>query len=185
MDTDDRRSSPFADTSGKLCTSTLYAVLKSRAAEAGSANSAFWRSCAPPRVQFFGWLLIHGRVQCKTSLLQRKVVQDSTRELCNRAPETASHLIFHCAFAASFWQTLGFQLRQHWASKTFISCRDLIQSQRLTSTRSSSSAAGSSGSDEMGSSSDKKRCPCDKRCRCASTKPPFGGVASLGQIDLW
>lgn len=110
MDTDDRRSSPFADTSGKLCTSTLYAVLKSRGAEAGSANSAFWRSCAPPRVQFFGWLLIHGRVQCKTSLLQRKVVQDSTCELCNREPETASHLIFHCAFAASFWQTLGFQL---------------------------------------------------------------------------
>jgi hypothetical protein len=110
MDTDDQRNSPFADTSGKLFTSALYAVLKSRGAKAGSANSAFWRTCAPPRVQFFGWLLVHGWVQCETSLLQRKVVQDSTCELCNREPETASHLIFHCAFAASFWQTLGFQL---------------------------------------------------------------------------
>jgi hypothetical protein len=27
-----------------------------------------WESCAPPRVKFFIWLMVHGRVQCRTNL---------------------------------------------------------------------------------------------------------------------
>jgi len=40
-------------------------------------------------------------------LLRKKVVQDCTCELCGEEPETASHLILHCAFAASLWRSLG------------------------------------------------------------------------------
>lgn len=118
---DDRRSSLFADTTGKLSSSALYAMLNSRNSDPAGANNAFWKSCAPPRVQFFGWLLVHGRIQCKANLLRRNIVQDSTCDLCKREAETASHLIFHCDFSASFWSALGFS----WPSDANV--QDILQ----------------------------------------------------------
>ena len=106
----DKRNSPFADHDGKLHTRDLYALLKSMSAPAGTTVSKFWSSYAPPRVQFFAWLLVHGRIQCKENLLKRRILTDSTCELCGGQPETASHLILHCSFAASFWRSLGFDI---------------------------------------------------------------------------
>ena len=77
-------------------------------ATASSPTSIFWRSCAPPRVQFFAWLLVHEWIQCKATLARRMILPDSTCELCGDGPETAVHLLFHCDFAASFWRALGF-----------------------------------------------------------------------------
>ena len=70
----------------------------------------FWGSCAPPWVQFFAWLLVHERIQCKANLARRKILPDDTCELCGRCPETVVHLLFFCDFAASFWRALGFDI---------------------------------------------------------------------------
>ncbi|RLM73993.1 uncharacterized protein C2845_PM15G16920 [Panicum miliaceum] len=78
----DTRSSPFADEEEKLHTKDLYALLKSMGATAGSPISTFWRSCAPPRVQFFAWLLVHERIQCKANLARRRILSGNTCELC-------------------------------------------------------------------------------------------------------
>jgi len=104
----DKRHSPFADNEGKLHTKDLYSLLKCMGATASSRTSIFWRSCAPPRVQFFAWLLVHERIQCKATLARRMILPDSTCELCGDGPEMAVHLLFHCDFAASFWRALGF-----------------------------------------------------------------------------
>ena len=104
----DKRHSPFADKEGKLHMRDLYSLLKCMGATASSPVSTFWRSCAPPRVQFFAWLLVHERIQCKVNLARRKILPDDTCELCGRCPETAVHLLFHCDFAASFWRALRF-----------------------------------------------------------------------------
>ena len=104
----DLRHSPFADEDGKLHTKDLYALLKCIGASANSSFGTFWSSCAPPRVQFFAWLLVHEKIQCKTNLVRRKILLEDTCELCGRCPESAMHLLFHCDFAASFWWALGF-----------------------------------------------------------------------------
>ena len=45
-------------------------------------KNTFWNSRAPPRVQYFTWLLLHGSLQCKANLFQKKIVDDVTCDLC-------------------------------------------------------------------------------------------------------
>ena len=113
----DTRHSPFADADGALQTSALYALLKSMQAPSAGPVTTFWKCSAPPRVQFFAWLLQRDRIQCKTNLLRRHVLVDDICDLCGQAPETASHLIFHCQFASMFWRSIGFQLPSEFATK--------------------------------------------------------------------
>jgi len=79
---------------------------------AGSADISSAAKTFTPNMggQFFAWLLLHGHLQCKTNLLQRRIVEDATCELCAQAEETAEHLLVHCPFAASFWQRLVIQM---------------------------------------------------------------------------
>ena len=94
--------SPFTGTNGVLQTLGLYSLLKSMQSQSGSIATSFWKCCAPPRVQFFAWLLQNDRIQCKANLHRRKFLEDNICELCSAEPETASHLLFHCTFASSF-----------------------------------------------------------------------------------
>jgi len=107
---DDKRLSPFSGVDGNLQTSALYALIKSMHNPSGSVTTNFWKSCAPPRVQFFAWLLQNDRIQCKVNLHRRHILGDDTCDLCGTEPETASHLLFHCEFASSFWRSLGYEL---------------------------------------------------------------------------
>jgi len=43
----------------------------------------FWRNAAPPRVQMFMWLLLQGRIQCRSVLHRKHVLLDCIREVCN------------------------------------------------------------------------------------------------------
>ena len=79
-------------------------------ATASSPTSIFWRSCAPPRVQFFGWLLIHDRVQSKANLHKKKILEDAVCDLCGCTAETTAHMMFGCSVASSFWRAIGVQV---------------------------------------------------------------------------
>ena len=109
-DNRDGRNSAFARENGTLHTSGLYKMIKSAETHLIPARGPFWRSCAPPRVQFFAWLLMHGRLKSKSNLFRKKIVADPTCDLCHSSPETAEHPIFQCPFAASFWLHLGFSI---------------------------------------------------------------------------
>ena len=109
-DTPDQRSSPFADSSGKLHTSALYKMMRSTQNTKSPLATFIWRDRAPPRVQFFSWLLVQERIQSREHLKRKHVVTDAVCEVCNHAEETAAHIIFHCAFAASFWEAIHVEL---------------------------------------------------------------------------
>jgi hypothetical protein len=67
----DSRISPFIEPNGKLDIGSVYRLLKGRG-QANNDQAAFiWNSKAPPRVQFFMWLLCHKRIQCHTNLLKK------------------------------------------------------------------------------------------------------------------
>jgi hypothetical protein len=101
---------PFATSDGKLRTGSLYQLLVDAQGTDSPASKFVWKSKAPRRVQFFAWLLIQDRVQCKANLLKKGVVQEASCEVCGAADETATHIIFQCPFAQDFWQTLRFDL---------------------------------------------------------------------------
>ncbi|RLM65717.1 uncharacterized protein C2845_PM16G00440 [Panicum miliaceum] len=105
--TSDKRLCIFAADDGKLHTSALYKLLQSAKGDKSPQASFTWRNKAPPRVQFFAWLLVRERIQSRAHLRQRKVLDNATCEVCSEADETAAHIIFECPFAASFWSALN------------------------------------------------------------------------------
>jgi hypothetical protein len=105
----DSRQSPLALPNGKLHTSLLYQLLAPQQV-VDAAAKAVWNSVAPPRVQFFEWLVIRNRVQSKANLLVKKIVDNAECEIFQGGEETICHILFECPFAQSFWAALGFQL---------------------------------------------------------------------------
>jgi len=62
---------------------------------------------APPKVKFFAWLLLQNSIQCKANLKKKNILDSDVCELCKCSAETASHLIFGCSIAQSFWRHIG------------------------------------------------------------------------------
>jgi len=78
----DKRLSPMITLDGSLQTSTLYMLLRSGQGAPDAAAKFIWSASTPPRVQFFGWLLIHDRVQSKANLHKKKILEDVVCDLC-------------------------------------------------------------------------------------------------------
>lgn len=65
-----------------------------------------WKTSAPPRVEFFFWLLLHGR--CWTAVRRWRPGLQSTNEhiLCAQASETMDHLLLECVFTREIWSVV-------------------------------------------------------------------------------
>ena len=68
-----------------------------------------WQNFAPPRVKFFGWVLTKDRIQCKTALCRKNILQDAICDICGDAEENGDHIISGCSFAKCFWRRIGWQ----------------------------------------------------------------------------
>jgi hypothetical protein len=101
---------PFVMPDGKLRTGPLYKLLLAAQGVESPISKVIWKNKAPPRVQFFAWLLTQGRVQCRANLPKKNIVQEANCEECGAAEETATHIIFQCPFAQDFWRALRFTL---------------------------------------------------------------------------
>jgi len=89
-------------------TGSLYRMLKARGQD--DPRAAFvWKNSAPPRVQLFMWLLLQKKIQCKSTLFKRHVVDDTTCEICGNADETPEHIIWGCSLGRTVWQRLNIQ----------------------------------------------------------------------------
>jgi len=105
---DDRRTSPLSGPENVLRAGPIYKMLMKTTGAPLCAFSTFvWQNRAPPRIQFFAWLLVQEKIQCKTNLLLKNIVDDARCELCNQGDETCDHIIFTCPAAADVWSALG------------------------------------------------------------------------------
>jgi len=53
------------------------------------------------------WLLVQRRIQSRSVLRKKHIVQDATCQVCNASEETPDHIIGGCAIAVSFWKRLN------------------------------------------------------------------------------
>jgi len=106
-DSADKRLSVFSKGEAGLDTGALYRLLKSRGQRNDFGASFVWKNSAPPRVQLFMWLLVQERIQSRSLLRKKHIVQDSTCQVCNASEETPEHIIGGCAIAISFWARLN------------------------------------------------------------------------------
>jgi len=108
-DRPDNHICPFAAADGVLQAGPVYKAIKTH----GTSQSLLllaWSNCGPPRVQFFAWLLIQERIQCRANLKKKSIVEDDNCELCKQASGSADHLIFRCPFAANVWTKMDFSV---------------------------------------------------------------------------
>jgi len=85
--TPDQRLSFFSNGDHNLDSGAIYRMLKARG-QSQDAKAAFvWKNSAPPRVQLFVWLLMHERIQCRTMLFKKHIVDSPTCEICQAADE--------------------------------------------------------------------------------------------------
>jgi hypothetical protein len=53
------------------------------------------------------WLLMQGRIQSRSNLLKKHVVDTAVCGACAQMEETPEHVIMRCQFAKDFWQRIG------------------------------------------------------------------------------
>ena len=109
----DCRKCPLAEKDGTLRAGPIYRARMSLQENTPCPFYKFvWSNCAPPRVRFFAWLLVQEKIQCKTNLRFKNVVDDAECEVCRVAVESPDHLILHCTIATQFWAKLGISVHQ-------------------------------------------------------------------------
>ena len=77
----DVRRCPWEDKAHRLSSSMIY---KSIIAVGGSCDyyKFIWENRAPPKVKFFGWLLVQDRIQIRENLLKKNCIDSDLCELC-------------------------------------------------------------------------------------------------------
>jgi hypothetical protein len=70
----DSRKSLFDCGPGKLDSSAIYRLLKSRQQPSDPSADFVWKNAAPPRVQFFMWLASKLRIQCRVNLFKKRLL---------------------------------------------------------------------------------------------------------------
>jgi hypothetical protein len=58
-----------------------------------------WRANVPPKVKFFFWLALHGRLWTAERRKQHGHQPDATCALCDQMDETGDHLLCSCVYA--------------------------------------------------------------------------------------
>lgn len=65
-----------------------------------------WRAATPPKVKFFFWLALHGRLWTADRRHRHGLQPHATCILCNQDVETADHLLTVCPFTREVWARL-------------------------------------------------------------------------------
>ncbi|GKV19211.1 hypothetical protein SLEP1_g29500 [Rubroshorea leprosula] len=68
--------------------------------------SWIWNVCTIPKIKYFLWLVMHGRILTFDTLAQWGVVSDNRCPRCRNGPETLTHIFRECQHAAIFWNSI-------------------------------------------------------------------------------
>ena len=104
----DRRFSLLACEGDALRAGPIYRLsMQTLGADQCEFTEFVWRNRAPPRVQFFAWLLARQRLNCRANLSAKHLLDDAKCEVCSVEDEDCQHLILSCPFASQAWHALG------------------------------------------------------------------------------
>jgi hypothetical protein len=78
-----------------------------------SMGKKIWKSWAPPKCQFFMWLVAHNKCWTADQLARRGLPRLEWCSLCDQDDETINHLLVCCVFAREFWFLLLRQVGLH------------------------------------------------------------------------
>jgi len=82
-------------------------MIKARGQRGNPRATFIWKSLAPPRVQLFIWLLMQRKIQCRSVLSRKGIVDSATCEICSVADETPEHIIDGCTLGRDVWARMN------------------------------------------------------------------------------
>lgn len=62
-----------------------------------------WRAQVPPKVKFFFWLTLHGRLWTAERRMRRGLQQDAACALYDQLNESVDHLLCSCVYTREVW----------------------------------------------------------------------------------
>jgi hypothetical protein len=65
-----------------------------------------WRANVPPKVKFFFWLALHGRLWTAERRKQHGLQPNVSCALCDQLDKTTDHLLCSCVFSWEVWTWL-------------------------------------------------------------------------------
>lgn len=65
-----------------------------------------WKSNIPPKIIFFIWCAVHGKLNTADLLLREGISCQKICSLCGNVDETSDHLLLHCKVAYKVWGCL-------------------------------------------------------------------------------
>ncbi|KAG9449626.1 hypothetical protein H6P81_009591 [Aristolochia fimbriata] len=103
--------SPSMD--GSFTVASAYSVLLP-SSDAHVSRRA-WQLSAPPKVQFFNWSALHGKILTRDVLARRGQQLNSLFcPLCDTWMETTNHLLLHCEYTWKIWTWFVEQFNCSW-----------------------------------------------------------------------
>jgi hypothetical protein len=81
-----------------------------------------WRSAVPPKIKFFFWLALHGRLWIAEHRKRHGLQQDAACALCDQQDETTNHLLASCVFTCEVWHRLLSRVGLQHLAPTDLSC---------------------------------------------------------------
>ncbi|GKU96985.1 hypothetical protein SLEP1_g10165 [Rubroshorea leprosula] len=91
---------------GKISMKSAYFVAKNIQWTQMEDWSWIWNICTIPKIKYFLWLVMHGRILTFDTLAQWGVVSDNRCPRCRNGPETLTHIFRECQYAALFWSSI-------------------------------------------------------------------------------
>jgi hypothetical protein len=62
-----------------------------------------WKSKAPPRVAFFVWMAVLGKILLMDNLRKKNIIVTKWCCMCKKSGESIDHLLLHCEVALKVW----------------------------------------------------------------------------------
>jgi hypothetical protein len=76
-------------------------------------STIVWKPWAPPKCNFFAWLILKNRVWMVDRLQKTGWLNSELCKLCNQVQESADNLFFKCQFTIGVWSSLKAWLDLH------------------------------------------------------------------------
>ena len=88
--------------------------------EVDSLVCTVWKKLAPPKVEFFMWLALLGRLNTKQRLHTKGLLQEDQImcPLCSLQPESLDHILLQCLHSQQIWIILAAELGQSITAET-------------------------------------------------------------------
>ena len=73
-----------------------------------------WKSMIPPRVAFFSWSAVLGRILTRDNLFRRGISMIDGDVMCKHNGEDVDHLLLHCPIVSKMWSLVFCLFGIHW-----------------------------------------------------------------------